>query len=77
MSLDSSLKGSGSLTKHRNVLTRSERIERLVSRDRFDMESGDPLGIPKVANRRVVAGSKATKKAEAETPDEAAAPAEG
>lgn len=66
MSLDSSLKSGGSLARHRNVLTRAERVERLKSRGKFDMESGDPLGLPKVGNRKVTTGGKSKKKEEAE-----------
>lgn len=80
MSLDRSLKGSGALTKHRNVLSRPERITQLAEKDAFDMSTGDPLGLPKVANRKVVTGGKAAKKAEAaaaaaaETAEGSAAP---
>lgn len=66
MSLDRSLKGSGRLAKHRNVLTRAERIEHLVKGGKFDLESDNPLGLVKVANRKVVTGSKAAKKKEEE-----------
>jgi small basic protein (TIGR04137 family) len=76
MSLDRSLKGSGALTKHRNVLTRPERIAALAGRGRFDMAAGDPLGLPKVANRRVLTGGKAARKAEAAAATAAAATAE-
>lgn len=65
MSLDRSLKGSGSLAKHRNVLSRAERITQLSDKGSFDMSMSDPLGLPKVANRKVVTGAKAAKKAEA------------
>lgn len=61
MSIDRSLKTSGSMAKHRNVLTRTERIAKLVDRDKFNMDDGDPLGIPKVGNRKVVAGKTAKK----------------
>lgn len=66
MSLDRSLKTGGGLEKHRNVLTRAERIQRLVQRDQFDLSDGDPLGLPKVGNRKVVAGGKSKKKGPAE-----------
>ena len=66
MSLDRSLKGSGRLAKHRNVLTRSERIERLARGGKFDLESDNPLGLVKVANRKVVTGGKAAKKKQEE-----------
>jgi len=62
MSIDSSLKGSTSLKKHRNVLTRAERIQRLMERDRFDPEKDGPLALPKVANRKVLTGKKVKKK---------------
>ncbi len=76
MSLDSSLKSGGRLVKHRNVLTRAERIAKLASTGKFDEEEGDPLGLPKVANRKVVSAGKASKKAEA-TETEGAEGAEG
>lgn len=62
MSVDRSLRTAGGLARHRNVLTRAERVERLVDREKFDLESGDPLGLPKVGNRKVVAGGKSGKK---------------
>lgn len=71
MSLDSSLKIGGGLSRHRNVLTRAERIERLSERGKFDMESSDPLGLPKVGNRKVVTGGK--KKKGPDTEEEAEA----
>ena len=66
MSLDRSLKGTGGLSKHRNVLTRAERVAQLVKGGKFDMASDDPTGLPKVANRKVVTGGKAKKKQEEE-----------
>ncbi|MEX0654428.1 MAG: small basic protein [Phycisphaeraceae bacterium] len=66
MSLDRSLKTDGGLEKHRNVLSRAERVQRLVDRNKFDLDSGDPLGLPKVGNRKVVAGGKSKKKGPAE-----------
>jgi small basic protein (TIGR04137 family) len=63
MSIDRSLKVKGALTRHRNVLTRSERIEQLRDEDRWS--EGDSLvGLPKVAHRKSHAGRKA-KAAEA------------
>lgn len=61
MSIDQSLKTGSLLAKHRNVLTRAERVEKLVSQGKFDMESGEPLHLPKVANRRVITGGKKKK----------------
>ena len=63
MSLDNSLKVSGGLTKHRNVLTRTERVAKLVKQGKFDMSSDNPVGLPKVGNRKLITGKKTTKKA--------------
>lgn len=60
MSMDRSLKSAQGLTRHRNVLTRAERIERLSDQNRW--EDGDSvLGLPKVSNRSVVVGKKKKK----------------
>ena len=64
MSLDNSLKTRGGMARHRNVLTRAERVARLREKDKFDMDSDTPLGLPKVGNRKVVAGAKGKKKDE-------------
>ncbi len=72
MSLDSSLKTGGGLAKHRNVLTRAERIARLTDQEKFDMEGDSPLGLPKVANRKVVIGGKKKKKPGEEGDEDAA-----
>lgn len=65
MSLDNSLKTAGGLAKHRNVLTRAERVAKLAQAGRFDLSSDDPTGLPKVLNRRVSAGGKKKPKKEA------------
>ena len=65
MSLDPSLKTAASLKKHRNVLTRAERVAKLLSQERFNPETQSPLGMPKVGNRKVAAGKKAKPKKEA------------
>lgn len=77
MSIDRSLKTAGNLARHRNVLSRAERIEKLASRGKFDTAGDDPLGLPKVANRKVVTGGKSKKKgpaAEEGAEGQAAAP---
>lgn len=61
MSIHSSLDIGGGLVRHRNVLTRAERIERLKAEEKFDGQAGDPLGLPKVGNRLVIAGAKKKK----------------
>lgn len=58
MSMHRSLKTASSLSRHRNVLSRSERVLKLSESGKFKMEDGDPLGLPKVAHRKVTAGGK-------------------
>ncbi|MHC4071476.1 MAG: small basic protein [Planctomycetota bacterium] len=70
MSIDRSLKVKGALTRHRNVLTRAERIEKLKEEERWS-EDDSLLGLPKVAHRKSHAGRKA-KEAPAEEAAEAA-----
>jgi small basic protein (TIGR04137 family) len=57
MSIDPSLKVKGSLTRHRNVLSRAERIELLKDEERWS-EGDSLLGLPKVAHRKSHAGRK-------------------
>jgi small basic protein (TIGR04137 family) len=65
MSMDRSLKIKGALRRHRNVLTRAERIEQLKDEERWS--EGDSLfALPKVAHRKSHAGRKAAKEAAAE-----------
>ena len=79
MSIDRSLKLKGALTRHRNVLNRAERIERLKGEERW--EEGDELfGLPKVANRKVSVGKKTKEEKaaiDAAATDTAAVPAAG
>ena len=73
MSLDKSLKSKSMLERHRNVLTRAERIERLKEEMRWQ-EGGSPYGLPKVVHRKSTAGAKekkALKTEETEAPTEA------
>ena len=57
MSIDRSLKVKGALSRHRNVLTRAERIEQLKEEERWG-EGDSLLGLPKVAHRKSHAGKK-------------------
>ena len=66
MSLDASLKSGGGLSRHRNVLTRAERVAKLAEAGEFDQESDNPLGIRKVGNRKLVTGKGSKKKKDAE-----------
>lgn len=74
MSLHRSLKTKPSaLNQHRNVLTRAERIERLMDDDQFDPENDTPIGLVKVANRQTVTKKKKAAKEEEEKGAEEAA----
>lgn len=57
MSIDRSLKIKGALTRHRNVLTRAERIEKLKEEEKWS-EGESLTGLPKVAHRKSHAGRK-------------------
>lgn len=74
MSLDRTLKVHGGLKGARSVLTRGERIARLIEEGKFDPETDSPFGLPKLRMRHSKAGSKSKK---AETPAEGAEAAEG
>jgi small basic protein (TIGR04137 family) len=71
MSLDRSLKAANSLIRHRNVLTRGERLARLGEEEKWN-ESKTVFNLPKVANRKM-----ALAKAEKEEGAEGATPAAG
>ncbi|MEO6434574.1 MAG: small basic protein [Tepidisphaeraceae bacterium] len=64
MSLDRSLKGANALIRHRNVLTRPERLEKLTEAGKWT-DAKSPLGLPKVAHRKA-AVIKVVKEAAAE-----------
>jgi small basic protein (TIGR04137 family) len=64
MSLDRSLKSASALARHRNVLTRAERLEKLVEEERWP-EGRSIYGMPKVAHRKASVGGKSSKKEEA------------
>ncbi|MBK9119375.1 MAG: small basic protein [Phycisphaerales bacterium] len=65
MSVDRSLRLKSNLERHRNVLSRAERVERLKALEVWDENGDSPLGLPKVGHRKPKAGAK--KKAKAET----------
>ena len=74
MSLHRSLKTKpAGLNQHRNVLRRSERIEKLAELGGFDAESDSPFGLVKVGNRKMVA----KKKTKAKSDDDAADSSDG
>ncbi|GAG28546.1 unnamed protein product [marine sediment metagenome] len=63
MSIDHSLRSKNALTRHRNVLSRAERVAKLEADGDWQPEKG-VFGLPKVAHRKVAVGGK-TKKVEA------------
>ncbi len=81
MSIDRSLKVKGALSRHRNVLSRAERIEKLKDEEKW-AEGESVFGLPKIAHRKSHAGRKSAKAeekaAEAQvTAEGTTAPAEG
>lgn len=79
MTMDRTLKTHGALFGTRSVLTRAERIAKLIEEDKFDPDADSPLGLPKVRVRHSKAGTKSKKveaPAEGAEGAEAAEPAE-
>jgi small basic protein (TIGR04137 family) len=72
MSIDKSLVSKGKLTRHRNVLTRAERIKYLNKEGLRDKENS-VFGLPKVKTIKVRKKAKVEKEKTEET---AAAPTE-
>ena len=62
MSIHPSLKISSGLVRHKNVLTKKERIQRLRENDLWDDEKNTLYGMQKVGNRKIVGKKKAKKK---------------
>jgi small basic protein (TIGR04137 family) len=60
MSVDRSLKIKGALRRHRNVLSRAERVEQLKDEERWS-EGQSVFGLPKIVHRKSHAGRKAAK----------------
>ncbi len=77
MTMDRTLKTRGGMAHTRSVLTRTERIAKLLEDGKFNPEANSPLGLPKVRVRHSKAGTKSKKAAEetATTAEGAAAPA--
>ena len=66
MSVDRSLKIKGALSRHRNVLSRAERIDQLKAEDRW-VEGDAATGLPKVAHRKSHSGKKLSDSDKPET----------
>lgn len=74
MSMDRSLRSASSLTRHRNVLTRAERLVVLADEEKWN-DTKSVYGLPKVGHRKQeVGGKEKTAAAEGEA---AATPAAG
>ena len=61
MSLDRSLKSANSLIRHRNVLTRDERLAKLKEEEKWT-DGKSVFGLPKVAHRKQAVGGKVARK---------------
>ncbi len=70
MSMDRSLKSASALTRHRNVLTRAERMARMQDEDKWTKDRSI-YGLPKLGNRKLEVGKAVKEVAEGD----AAAPA--
>ena len=69
MTIDKSLKIKAGAAKTRNVLTRPERLAKLISDDRW--EEGDPVyGLPKVRVAKLSMKKKKKAKTEESTDDD-------
>lgn len=65
MSIDKSLKRKGGMNRTRCVMTRAERIEKMLENGSFKADQS-PFGIPKTRVVKVVLRKKAKKEATAE-----------
>jgi small basic protein (TIGR04137 family) len=75
--MDRSLKGASALVRHRNVLTRAERMTRLQDEEKW-APGRSIFGLPKVANRKMaLAKTVKEEAADGATPAAGAAPAAG
>ena len=72
MSIDRSLRVKSALVRHRNVLSRAERIEQLKKDEKW-AEDDSVFGLPKVAHRKSHAGKKEKVEGEAVAGAEAGA----
>jgi small basic protein (TIGR04137 family) len=65
MTVDKSLRIKRGATRNRSVLTRPERLQRLIEADRWK-EGDSPLGLPKVRVRKLTIKKKKKKKEDEE-----------
>ena len=76
MSLDKSLKVKNALARHRNVLTRAERVDRLIAEEKWEDGMG-VLGLAKTKVVRLVVKKSKPKEEAVEEGAEAVAAEEG
>ena len=69
MTIDKSLRVARGSISNRNVLTRAERLTKLVEEDRW-AEGDSPLGLPKVRVEKVALKRKKKVKQEGDEEDE-------
>ncbi|MDR0703532.1 MAG: small basic protein [Planctomycetaceae bacterium] len=74
MTIDKSLRTRKGIVRARNVLTRAERIEKLLQQDRWT-EADGPFKLPKVRVYKIVVKKKKKKKGEEEVATPAASTA--
>ncbi|HDY68602.1 hypothetical protein LCGC14_1063140 [marine sediment metagenome] len=72
MSIDKSLVTKGKLARHRNVLSRAERIKFLINENLWE-DGRSVFGLPKVKNLKMRKAGKAEKEKTEETEETAAA----
>jgi small basic protein (TIGR04137 family) len=72
MSIDKSLRRKGGMTRVRCVMTRAERIAKMMESGSF-AEGRSPFGLPKTRVTKIVLKKKVKKEAAAEGGDAAAA----
>ncbi len=69
MSIDKSLKRKGGMNRTRSVMTRAERIGKMMENGTYQADQS-PFGIPKTRVIKVVLRKKAKKEAAADAPAE-------
>jgi small basic protein (TIGR04137 family) len=76
MSIDKSLKRKGGMTRPRCVLTRTERITKMMEDGKWT-DANSPFGLPKTRVQKIVLKKKAKKEAAEGAEGAAATPAAG
>ncbi len=61
MSIHRSLRGVDTLQGERSVLTRFERVQRMIKEGKLEADGGSPYGLPKMRTKFKVASGKKTK----------------